>query len=352
MEPAEPKRRHALPIRWYEIVVVANVIIVHFMARAARVDLGWMAIVRTIIGMVPPLLGSAAVGVLIRILVARRRGEMPLYLAALRSGSWWITTLRLFLVGALMTHGYAWLKLLLPVLTRRNYDAQLASIDDALLFGHSPSVLLVNVFAQPVVLHSIDFGYGLIFFVTMHSFFGLLLSHPSNRWREAYTGANCVIWISGVWLYYLVPSLGPAYRFPDIWKPVYRFLPITFATQAALLRNYRAVIGVTIKSVSPQLNVLMGIAAFPSLHVAFQTFLALWIRTTWRRMAIVGYLAASIVFLGSIVTGWHYLVDSIAGLVMAVGAYLLMRLLYPESVESLWANGTPAATEDTAEGAA
>ena len=45
----------------------------------------------------------------------------------------------------------------------------------------------------------------------------------------------------GAWLYVLVPSLGPAYRFPHL-AAVRAALPHTQALQAAAVANYSAVL--------------------------------------------------------------------------------------------------------------
>ena len=58
-------------------------------------------------------------------------------------------------------------------------------------------------------------------------------------------------------------------------------------------------------------------AAFPSLHVAFQTLVFLWMRRVWRWGEIVFGVFAVAILIGSLVTGWHYLIDGIAGIALA-----------------------------------
>ena len=66
---------------------------------------------------------------------------------------------------------------------------------------------------------------------------------------------------------------------------------------------------------------LFGIAAFPSLHVGFQTFVFLWFRRLWLSGQIIFAIFVLLIFLGSVITGWHYLVDAYAGLLLAAIAY-------------------------------
>jgi len=125
------------------------------------------------------------------------------------------------------------------------------------------------------------------------------------------------MWIAGAWLYLLVPTLGPAYRFPGVWLPLSAMLGNTQQLQRVLMTNYQHVLH------NQQVNILLGIAAFPSLHVAFAMLVTLWMRGRWRLLFGVITL---IIFLGSIVTGWHYLIDSIAGLLLAVLCYLTIAI--------------------------
>src|SRR5207248_3280852 len=87
------------------------------------------------------------------------------------------------------------------------------------------------------------------------------------------------------------------------------------------MSNYTAVLA-SLRGTPRPINILFGVAAFPSLHVAFQTLAFLWMRrlTSWGG-TLFGIFALFI-FIGSIVTGWHYLVDGIAGALLAWGCYI------------------------------
>jgi len=136
--------------------------------------------------------------------------------------------------------------------------------------------------------------------------------------------SNALMWLVGAWLYMLIPSLGPAYRFPDIWFAYSKELPRTQAIQAMLMRNYQAVLRL---AAGHDAKVLLsfGIAAFPSLHVGTQTLIAIWMHREWRPGAVLFALAAFFVFIGSMITGWHYLIDGIAGIALAFGSYALSQ---------------------------
>jgi hypothetical protein len=64
-----------------------------------------------------------------------------------------------------------------------------------------------------------------------------------------------------------------------------------------------------------------GISAFPSIHVATTMWLALALRH-W-----AGWIYLGAIFAGSIMLGWHYSLDGIAGAIGAIGCYMLARKL-------------------------
>src|SRR5258705_13913836 len=110
---------------------------------------------------------------------------------------------------------------------------------------------------------------------------------------------------TGAWLYVLVPALGPAYRFPDVWLQYSTDLRTTQGLQALLWRNYQNVIQVDQSRKATPVNILFGIAAFPSMHVAFQTFIFLWFRRLWTWGEVMFAFFVFAIFFGALITGWH-----------------------------------------------
>ena len=63
----------------------------------------------------------------------------------------------------------------------------------------------------------------------------------------------------------LIPSLGPAYRFPDVWLPYGENLRTTQGLQAMLWMNYSKVLRIGEPGAdSRTINILLGVAAFPT----------------------------------------------------------------------------------------
>ncbi len=320
---------------FFEVFTVINLAIIVLLVSHPLI---LTTIPQTFASFIPTLGGYALIGVVIRGIIAAIRRELPEYLRKIRTGGWISDTIRLVFFGSLMVHTYFWIKLVIPVIHPRLYDQELWDLDQALFFGYSPNILFLNVFSAPTVLHVIDWAYARIFFVSMTVAFVFFLSAPNRRLRVAFSTGNTFMWIIGAWLYMLVPSLGPAFRFPDVWIPLASTLEITQNFQALLMRNYRNV------QQAKEFSLMFGIAAFPSLHVAFQTFAFLWMRRLWIYGQIVFGVFAFVILIGSVVTGWHYLIDGIAGIVLAVSCYWIASRTWriPEWLR-LWraVNATP-----------
>ncbi len=266
-------------------------------------------------------LAELATGIVVRLVVGWFDGSARQYLAIIFSPAWLFDTARLIIFAIVITHTYSWIKLMVPILHPHRFDHQLWNFETNLFGGYSPTVLFFSLFSTANVLRFVDTTYGPVFILSMNIAYAYFLSAPSRRLRIAFSDSNALLWLIGAWIYVAIPTLGPAYRFHDLWRPYAALLTQTQSTQKHLLENYQLVI-----SRSPHVNravdVLLGIAAFPSLHVAFETFVLLWMRRLWRYGEIIFGICAVLIFIGSVVTGWHYLIDSVAGIALAVVAYL------------------------------
>lgn len=300
----------------FELLILPNVLWVFWTARE-----GAFATLReTVVEAGLVSIAAAMIGLLIRFLLAWRRGHARRLLSIVTSAAWLTDTFRLFIGMTLLTESYGWIKLLVPILNHRLFDQQLFDLDRKLFFGMSPSIFFLQLFSRPGFLHFIDAGYAYFFLGGMLISLGFFFSMPSRRTRMTFMTSSTVMWLLGGWLYVLIPSLGPAYRFPDIWFAYSSDLARTQSTQALLMRNYNAVIR-TAMGGEGKVVLAFGIAAFPSLHVATQTLIAIWMAKRWRPGAAIFAVAAFFVFIGSMITGWHYLIDGIAGVALASGSY-------------------------------
>lgn len=274
-----------------------------------------------------PIILQCIVGVLIRAAVEAFRGKGRKYWRSILNPGWLTDTLRIVIIGVLMVMCYAWIKLTVPIYHPHLFDAQLWSLDQAMCFGYSPNIFLLNLFSAPRALQFFDQAYARIFFVSLGLATVFFISHPSRRIRIAFITGHTVLWLGGAWLYLAVPSLGPAYAFPDIWLQHARDLQITQRFQAMLMHNYQNVLRLQ-RGLNVPVTPMFGIAAFPSLHVAFQTFVFLWMRRLWIYGQLVFGVFLLFIFLGSMITGWHYLIDGLAALVLAALCYYVFARMY------------------------
>ncbi len=300
-----------------ELFAVANLILIAVLSRGSRLEapsLGWLVSFAVSFAL------QALAGIAVRSVVALVRRDRS-YFHVIRSRRWIVDTLRLVVMSALVVYVYGWIKLFIPVLHPRLFDAQLWELDRLLSFGMAPTVFVLDLFGNAVFLRAIDWSYAWIFLASTVVASAFFLSHPANRVRVAFANGNGLLWLAGGWLYVLVPSLGPAYRFSDIWFAHADSLGRTQFLQGLLMRNYQDVLRAARGEPHGPISIVMGIGAFPSLHVAFQFFVFFWMRRLWKSGEVLFGIFAAAIFLGSMITGWHYLIDSLAGVLLAFACY-------------------------------
>ncbi|HET7437376.1 MAG TPA: phosphatase PAP2 family protein [Thermoanaerobaculia bacterium] len=310
------RRLHARPY-FFELFTIANLIAIVLLARDTRSFLGTAG---DVLGFAVSIALYGGLGVAVRAIVAKMRGDRA-YLRIIRSKAWLADSARILFFGGLLVYTYAWIKLLVPVLHPRLFDQQLWDLDRLLCFGLSPNVLFLDLFSSRPALLFVDFTYAAVFFASMALAFGYFVSSAHRRARIAFANGNAAIWIVGAWLYMLVPSLGPAFAFPDLWLPHQHDLHTASLLQAKLIRNYQNVLRAAAGAPANGISLIFGIGAFPSLHVGFQAYVFFWMRRFWTSGEVIFALFTATIFLGSMVTGWHYMIDGIAGAALAFACY-------------------------------
>ncbi len=269
-------------------------------------------------------------GVIANILFRLRpAGALRPYLQSLRSPSWLFLTLRIWVAGVLTLYAYTWLKVAIPLLSERLWDAELARLDQMIHAGLSPSRFLVALFEGTPLLWLLDNVYAIWLPMTMTGagFFAMTLS---PRARAQFFFSYVMIWTLGVWTYVALPALGPALAYPWEWTTVHAELPNALETQARLMGNYERVVeSRTTGVLRAGFNPSLGVAAMPSLHVGIVALLLLWCFRRARSLASVFIAALMLTFLGSIVTGWHYAVDAYVGGLLAYVSFAASKMVSP-----------------------
>ena len=251
----------------------------------------------------------------------------------------------IIVVFSLTGYACAWPKVMIPALNPRLWDEALIGIDTALCLGINPNEFLLTVFegAPRFVTWTLDHHYALfIFSQGLASAWFLTDLRP---WRLIAFGASVtLLWLVGTWSYLVLPALGPVYVFEGFLPRIAAIFPMNAGTQVALLQNYesvhRAMAGEPTAVIS-----YMGIAAMPSLHVAAHFFLFLWARLVNSRLRNLLLAMSVLTLIGSVATGWHYLVDGLAGLVLAAGVFAVAVVILRVLAHSQFLPGDDAAPQ-------
>jgi hypothetical protein len=142
---------------------------------------------------------------------------------------------------------------------------------------------------------------------------------PDRRRRRVLLHAMIYALLAGTLFYYLFPSSGPAgvYAGPD-YLPVQRWTSEKFAL---------------VHAARPGATLAGGMIAFPSFHVAWSVLATDAARA---RRALFWPVAAlnAVVIASTVLLGWHFLVDALAGIALALaavaaGEYAHRRLAEP-----------------------
>jgi membrane-associated phospholipid phosphatase len=197
---------------------------------------------------------------------------------------------------------YFHMRPILPIINATTYDDLLYNVDLSLL-GFEPTLRL-EVYTTRTVVEWFAFFYYSYFFLVASFIFVMIFSSRSEK-RLAYFATGILAIVSvGHFLYALVPGFGPYahlahdYRRPLPGGPFYN-LVLEAVAGAGPLRDI-----------------------FPSLHTALPTFCALFAWRHYRRVAPIVTFFSLNIMLATIVLRWHYVADVLAGLILAVTAFL------------------------------
>jgi hypothetical protein len=191
-------------------------------------------------------------------------------------------------------------------------DDLLLRSDRWLFLGHTPAVLLHDLLGQHVAAYVLMVVYESFSTLVTISVVASLVFVEDIRDGYVFIASGLWMWILGVASYYLIPSIGPFHSDPQAFAG----LPHTMIqhTQAAYLAQR-----VHLLAHPHAGDSFAQLGAFASLHVAGTTLVLLMahhygLRRAARAMTI--FVACTMV--ATVYLGWHYAVDDIAGVVIAV----------------------------------
>jgi hypothetical protein len=203
-----------------------------------------------------------------------------------------------------------WTKIMLPIADPFWADPVLASFDHA-IFGTDSWRIAASLFgwAEPLI----DVAYISLLPIKFIVLAMLLAAPESVRKTRLLVSYFLIIGFTAIGQY-LLSSAGPL--FYDRLDHSNRFAglplePWVKATSNYLFEHYGR--GGT--------DVGAGISAMPSLHVAIALWFALAVRAYAPRLSFVGFAYYALIFVGSVLLGWHFFADGVAATVLTLLAW-------------------------------
>ncbi len=194
------------------------------------------------------------------------------------------------------------------LLVPRDRDAELIALDQR-LFGFQASVALQRFISQPLTAW-MDFAY--TFHILNIPIVGcfVYLRRPRHRFREMMAGVLVMTFI-GLVGYLLVPAVGPMYTLRDQYTVPLRAASGLFNRQIEFMDYARI-----------QRDV------FPSLHVGISFVVWLYAYRNSRRLFWILSPFILSLFVSTLYLRYHYLIDVMAGLILAPICFLLANWLF------------------------
>lgn len=223
---------------------------------------------------------------------------------------------------------YSNLKVHIPFINSMRGDELFQQMDYA-IFGES-------------IIHSIESWFannpGVVRYFTdiyMHDFvwmvvlvFMLYLRRDvfSLRWTIM---SVCFVYIIGILMTVAYPSYGPCFVEPERFQWLHDDGTLIGRVQGSLSHFFNRSVDVVRNNGSFDARAFIGIAAFPSLQVAHMAIMLVVALRTVPIYALWMAWATTATFIATIGFGWHYAIDGVAGILLAVGVteglYRLMR---------------------------
>jgi hypothetical protein len=218
---------------------------------------------------------------------------------------------------------YRNLKSVVPLLRPDElFDRRLGSLDRSLFGGSDPAEVLHSVLGSGISAHALSGVYEAFFlFIPVALAFGLVVL-PKLQAGLFLTTALAINWALAAGSYFLLPSLGPVYA----ESAQFAQLPSTGVSglQQALLEQRMEFLRDPSAAGTAQ-----SIGAFASLHVSifFTAALATHLLGLARAVKIAVWVLFALTVAATVYFGWHYVLDDLAGMAIAVTALALARAI-------------------------
>jgi hypothetical protein len=204
----------------------------------------------------------------------------------------------------------SWTKIMLPIASPFWADSLLANIDHS-IFGTDPWRLAQAIFGWAVP--GIDRAY-VTWAPIKFAMLSILLVMPESIAKTRALLSYFLIFSCAVFGQYMFSSAGPVFYAQLGLGDRFGALPTepwVLVAKTYLWNDYLRAGG----------DVGAGISAMPSLHVAIALWIAFVVQTFAPRVAVLGYIYFTLILVGSVLLGWHYAIDGVASIVIALIAW-------------------------------
>ena len=131
--------------------------------------------------------------------------------------------------------------------------------------------------------------------------------------------AFCLLWMLGLLMVYLMPTLGPCFSVPQVVSA----LPNTTEVAQMQRELWRMRSYVLLHPESPQgVHLISGL---PSLHVATVVLGSLFLSHYSRVLSALSWFFAVVTCITTLYFGWHFVVDNVLAIVLAFGLYRVFQ---------------------------
>ena len=198
-------------------------------------------------------------------------------------------------------------------------DPVLHELDRWMLFGHEPATALHQVFGETWAAEFFAFVYLIYLPLTPVTLIAWLVWSRKISYGYWFATANCLNWALGTISYYLLPTMGPTFWYP--W--LYRDLDVTAVTELQdSLWNSRQDVRFAL---NPFSDSIQSVAGFASLHVSLTLIIAMIAQYTLRGRILktAAWVFFGLTVISTLYFGWHYIADDIGGVVIGVLAVWL-----------------------------
>jgi hypothetical protein len=201
-----------------------------------------------------------------------------------------------------------------------SWDLFFAETDRLLFLGIDPWVLTHRIFEgleATLFLDNLYLIWFLVLYLCAFSIALLPMRHPTRLTFLLAYGLNWIV--GGVFLAIALPAVGPVYMewitgdptFVPLMELLYQYSSVTEIRALGIQETLWD--GFTTPNVDP-----LGISAFPSLHVEMAATCACLGFAVNRALGWLLTVFTAGILVGSVHLGWHYAIDGIAGIALAV----------------------------------